>query len=202
MVADTVPDALLATEVDPAPPFPRMPRPGREGWAWGVRSWDRNQLDRYYPNVEQALFASMFGIMRSLLLAVGRRVFGAGAWIVAATLVPAYLYGFWVMGVVLAWGIHGHWVGGLVASVSMTLADVVIRATEGYTCELPGERRTILPALYLGAVLFCLGVALAYQYALPMTLKRRVRDRSPDWLPPRRRSRLPIPCAIPIACRT
>ncbi|MEX0907851.1 MAG: twin-arginine translocase subunit TatC [Gemmatimonadota bacterium] len=33
------------------------------------------------------------------------------------------------------------------------------------------ERRTILPALYLGAVLFCLGVAMAYAYALPMTLK-------------------------------
>lgn len=33
------------------------------------------------------------------------------------------------------------------------------------------ERRTILPALYLGAVLFWMGVAMAYVYALPMTLK-------------------------------
>lgn len=48
VVSDTIPDELLTTEVDPAPSFPRMPRPGREGWAWGVRSWDRNQLDRYH----------------------------------------------------------------------------------------------------------------------------------------------------------
>lgn len=33
------------------------------------------------------------------------------------------------------------------------------------------ERRTILPALYLGGILFWLGVAMAYVYALPMTLK-------------------------------
>lgn len=33
------------------------------------------------------------------------------------------------------------------------------------------ERRTILPALYLGGILFWAGVAMAYVYALPMTLK-------------------------------
>jgi sec-independent protein translocase protein TatC len=33
------------------------------------------------------------------------------------------------------------------------------------------ERRTILPALYLGAVLFAIGVAMAYVYVLPFTLK-------------------------------
>jgi sec-independent protein translocase protein TatC len=33
------------------------------------------------------------------------------------------------------------------------------------------EKRYIAPALYLGAVLFCGGVAMAYVYVLPMTLK-------------------------------
>jgi sec-independent protein translocase protein TatC len=33
------------------------------------------------------------------------------------------------------------------------------------------ERRYIVPALYLGAVLFCGGVIMAYVYVLPMTLK-------------------------------
>jgi sec-independent protein translocase protein TatC len=32
------------------------------------------------------------------------------------------------------------------------------------------EKRAIVPALYLGVVLFCMGVALAYLYVLPMTL--------------------------------
>jgi signal transduction histidine kinase len=35
--------------------------------------------------------------------------------------------GFWVMGVVLAWGIRWHWVGGLVASTAVSLADLAIR---------------------------------------------------------------------------
>ncbi|HET6627854.1 MAG TPA: DUF5931 domain-containing protein [Nocardioidaceae bacterium] len=34
---------------------------------------------------------------------------------------------FWVMAVVLAWGLHWHWVGGLVAATVMSLADVTIR---------------------------------------------------------------------------
>ena len=34
---------------------------------------------------------------------------------------------FWVMAVVLAWGIHWHWVGGLVASVVVSAADLLIR---------------------------------------------------------------------------
>ena len=34
----------------------------------------------------------------------------------------------------------------------------------------PRERRSIVPALYLGAVLFSAGVALAYLYVLPATL--------------------------------
>ena len=34
---------------------------------------------------------------------------------------------FWVMAVVLAWGIHWHWVGGLIASSAVSLADIAIR---------------------------------------------------------------------------
>lgn len=33
------------------------------------------------------------------------------------------------------------------------------------------ERRTIVPALYLGAILFCIGVTVCYLYVLPMTLR-------------------------------
>lgn len=36
---------------------------------------------------------------------------------------------------------------------------------------LPAEKRAIVPALYLGLVLFCMGAALAYWGALPLTLK-------------------------------
>ena len=36
---------------------------------------------------------------------------------------------------------------------------------------LPQEKRAIVPALYLGLVLFAAGVVLAYLFALPMTLK-------------------------------
>jgi signal transduction histidine kinase len=34
---------------------------------------------------------------------------------------------FWVMAVVLAWGIHWHWVGGLIASAAVSVADIAIR---------------------------------------------------------------------------
>lgn len=36
--------------------------------------------------------------------------------------------GFWVMGVVLAWGIHGHLVSGLIASLAVSMADVAVRS--------------------------------------------------------------------------
>jgi sec-independent protein translocase protein TatC len=36
---------------------------------------------------------------------------------------------------------------------------------------LPSERRAIIPALYLGVVLFCAGVAMAYYLVLPVTLR-------------------------------
>ena len=35
---------------------------------------------------------------------------------------------FWVMAVVLAWGVHWDWVGGLVASVTIAAADLAIRS--------------------------------------------------------------------------
>jgi len=35
---------------------------------------------------------------------------------------------FWVMAAVLAWGVHWHWVGGLIAAVAVSLADLAIRA--------------------------------------------------------------------------
>ena len=41
--------------------------------------------------------------------------------------VGATVPGFWAMGVVLAWGIHWHWLGGLAASLAVSLADVAIR---------------------------------------------------------------------------
>ena len=39
--------------------------------------------------------------------------------------VPAY----WVMGALLAWAIHWHWLGGLVAGVAITVSDLAIRET-------------------------------------------------------------------------
>lgn len=35
--------------------------------------------------------------------------------------------GFWVMGVVLAWGIRWHWLGGLAASLAVSAADIAVR---------------------------------------------------------------------------
>jgi signal transduction histidine kinase len=39
----------------------------------------------------------------------------------------ATIPGFWVMGVVLAWGAHWRWLGGLVAASVVSLADLYIR---------------------------------------------------------------------------
>ena len=36
--------------------------------------------------------------------------------------------GFWVMGALLAWAIHWHWRGGLVAGVALTAADLSVRS--------------------------------------------------------------------------
>ncbi|RYB95939.1 histidine kinase [Nocardioides oleivorans] len=40
----------------------------------------------------------------------------------------ATIPGFWVMGALLAWAIHWHWRGGLVAAALISLADVLPRA--------------------------------------------------------------------------
>ncbi|WP_240181837.1 DUF5931 domain-containing protein [Nocardioides sp. 616] len=39
----------------------------------------------------------------------------------------ATLPGFWVMGALLAWAVHWHWRGGLVAAVILSVVDVAIR---------------------------------------------------------------------------
>jgi signal transduction histidine kinase len=46
---------------------------------------------------------------------------------VKAAPIESTVPGFWVMGVVLAWGVHGHWIGGLVASLAVSVADLAIR---------------------------------------------------------------------------
>ncbi|HCB02923.1 MAG TPA: histidine kinase [Nocardioides bacterium] len=55
---------------------------------------------------------------------------------VAAIVVSPYVKGeglsatvpaFWVMGALLAWAIHWHWLGGLVAGVCITAADLSVR---------------------------------------------------------------------------
>jgi signal transduction histidine kinase len=43
----------------------------------------------------------------------------------------ATLPGFWVMGVVLAWAILWRWVGGLIAAVVVSIADIAIRTEFG-----------------------------------------------------------------------
>lgn len=43
-------------------------------------------------------------------------------------LLESTLPSFWVMAVVLAWGIHWHWMGGLIASSVISIADLSVRA--------------------------------------------------------------------------
>ena len=57
----------------------------------------------------------------------------AMATIVASPLIKgeefrATIGGFWVMGALLAWAIHWRWLGGLVAGVLLSVADVGVRA--------------------------------------------------------------------------
>ena len=62
----------------------------------------------------------------------------------------------------------------LAITVGLILAfPIVVAQTWGFVSPalLPRERRAIVPALYLGLVLFCAGVALAYFLVVPMTLK-------------------------------
>ncbi len=39
----------------------------------------------------------------------------------------ATIPGFWVMGALIAWAVHWHWRGGLIAAAALTLADISIR---------------------------------------------------------------------------
>lgn len=61
----------------------------------------------------------------------------------------------------------------LAISVGMVLASpIVVYQIWAFLAPalLPHEKRTIVPALYLGLVLFGLGVAMSYKIVLPMTL--------------------------------
>jgi sec-independent protein translocase protein TatC len=63
---------------------------------------------------------------------------------------------------------------GLSITVGLLLAFPIVAAQFwGFIAPalLPAEKRAIVPALYLGLVLFAGGVALAYYIVLPMTLK-------------------------------
>lgn len=62
----------------------------------------------------------------------------------------------------------------LAITVGLILAfPIVVSQVWGFVSPalMPRERRAIVPALYLGLVLFCAGVALAYFIVVPMTLK-------------------------------
>ncbi|MGQ0562798.1 MAG: twin-arginine translocase subunit TatC, partial [Gemmatimonadota bacterium] len=63
---------------------------------------------------------------------------------------------------------------GLAITVGLLLAFPIVAAQVwGFVSPalLPREKRAIVPALYLGLVLFACGVALAYYIVLPMTLE-------------------------------
>ena len=59
-------------------------------------------------------------------LAVTVAAIGVSPWVKGPEM-QATIPGFWVMGVVLAWGIRAHWVGGLVAAAAVSLADLAVR---------------------------------------------------------------------------
>lgn len=63
---------------------------------------------------------------------------------------------------------------GLALTVGIILAfPIIVYQVWSFVAPalLPSEKRAIVPALYLGLLLFCGGVALAYFLVLPMTLK-------------------------------
>ena len=107
-----------------------------------VTVWRRDQLDR--PLVAAAVLAVLTvwtavavwaydqpSRRRSPLLVTDLVITVAAVLvtpIVKAGEFDSTLPGFWVMGVVLAWGIHGHWLGGLIASLAVSLADLAVRS--------------------------------------------------------------------------
>ena len=63
-------------------------------------------------------------LVADLLIAVA--AIGVTPWLKTESF-NATLPGFWVMGALLAWAIHWHWKGGLVAAVALSLADLLPR---------------------------------------------------------------------------
>ncbi len=63
-------------------------------------------------------------LVADLLIAVA--AIGVTPWLKSESF-NATLPGFWVMGALLAWAIHWHWKGGLVAAVALSLADLLPR---------------------------------------------------------------------------
>src|SRR5215217_1768004 len=62
----------------------------------------------------------------------------------------------------------------LAVSVGLVLASpIVIYQIWAFLAPalLPSEKRVIVPALYMGVVLFLVGVVMSYEIVLPMTLK-------------------------------
>src|SRR5690606_8920693 len=58
--------------------------------------------------------------------------------------------------------------GGLILSAPILIYQIWAFVSPAL---LPRERRAIIPAFYLGLVLFAVGVFFAYRVALPMTLE-------------------------------
>jgi sec-independent protein translocase protein TatC len=61
---------------------------------------------------------------------------------------------------------------GILVGVLLAAPVVIYQAWSFFAPALmPSERRVIIPALYLGLVLFAVGVAMAYSIVLPITLR-------------------------------
>lgn len=107
----------------------------------GLTLWRRDNFDR--PEAAWvavallvlwtawALWAYRVAARRTAVLLLGDLVVAAGAMALTPWLkgedFRATLPGFWVMGALLAWAIHWHWRGGLVAGLVLSVVDVLIR---------------------------------------------------------------------------
>ena len=60
-------------------------------------------------------------------LAIALAAMAATPWVKSESF-NATIPGFWVMGALLAWAIHWHWKGGLLAAVLLAVVDLVPRA--------------------------------------------------------------------------
>jgi len=86
------------------------------GWT-GFATWAYDEPRRRRPPL----------LVADLLIAVGLVVLTLTVQSAEQLADLSTLPSFWVMAVVLAWGIHWNWVGGLIASSAVTLADIAIR---------------------------------------------------------------------------